>query len=114
MAYYNRGVAYRNLGDFRQAIRDYDRATELEPTFATAYSNRGVAYRTLGDLRQAIRDFDRAIELEPEEAVAYYNRGLIYGKLQDYCRQSGISTGLSNWTRGRRGPILTGALLTKS
>ena len=29
-AYYNREVAYRKLGDYRQAIRDFDKAIELD------------------------------------------------------------------------------------
>ena len=44
-AYNNRGVAYAKLGDYRQAISDYDRAIEINPEYAEAYYNRGIAYQ---------------------------------------------------------------------
>ena len=54
MAYTNRGVAYVELGNFRQAISDYDRAIEINPEYAMAYNNRGIAYGKLGNHGQAI------------------------------------------------------------
>jgi tetratricopeptide (TPR) repeat protein len=46
-AYYNRGLAYKNLKDYQNAIRSYDRAIEIDPNYANAYCNRGSAYKSL-------------------------------------------------------------------
>jgi len=49
-------IAYVYLGNYRQAIGDYDKATEINPKDAEAYYNRGNAYSHLGNVRQASED----------------------------------------------------------
>lgn len=72
------GVAYHELGQDQQAIKDYNEAIRQEPDNASAYSNRGVAYHKLGQYQQAIEDYNEAIRREPDDALAYYNRGITY------------------------------------
>lgn len=74
------------LRDLQQAIRDLDRAIELNPKDAGAYVVRGMIYNNLGDHRQAISDLDRGIELNPNDALAYGNRGIAYSKLAEHRR----------------------------
>jgi tetratricopeptide (TPR) repeat protein len=84
-AFYARGVARSWLGDYRQAIRDYDKAIELNYSRDDlAYYHRGVAYSKLEDHSQAIRNYDKAIQLEPKYAPAFYARGVAYFKLGDH------------------------------
>ena len=59
-AYYNRGVAYRKLGQFERAIEDYDEAIRLDPQYAEAYYLRGAAYGAIGKSIEAERDFAKA------------------------------------------------------
>ena len=79
--YYDLGNSYHGLGDYQQAIKDFDRAIELDPQLAEAYWGRGRTYHGLGDYQQAIKDFDRAIELDPKLAEAYWDRGKTYNDL---------------------------------
>ena len=58
-AYNNRGNAYNGLGNYRQAIEDFNRAIEIKPDYAEAYYNRGNAYNSLGNYRQAIEDYEQ-------------------------------------------------------
>jgi protein O-mannosyl-transferase len=81
IAYYNRGIAYSELRNYRQAIGDYDKVIEIKPKYTEAYSNRGNAYLHLGNDRQAIGDFDKAIEINPKHERAYNNRGTAYSNL---------------------------------
>ncbi len=78
--YCNRGIAYYELGNHRQALSDYDRAIENNPKYANAYNDRGIVHGELASYRLAIEDFDRAIEINPEYAEAYYNRGITHAR----------------------------------
>jgi tetratricopeptide (TPR) repeat protein len=49
--YINRGNAYDSLGNYKQAIADYDKAIELNAEFALAYYNRGLAYSAIWQLQ---------------------------------------------------------------
>jgi Flp pilus assembly protein TadD len=83
-AYYGRGTVFLNLGNYRQAIEDYDKVVEINPKYAEAYNNRGTAYSNLGSYRQAIGDYDRAIEINPKYEKAYNNRGVASKHLGNY------------------------------
>ncbi len=80
-AYFNRGAAYCKLGEYRQAIPDFDRAIGINPKYAEAYYSRGAVYGILGNNTRSIPDFDRAIDINPKYAEAYYSRGVVYGLL---------------------------------
>jgi tetratricopeptide (TPR) repeat protein len=56
------------LGDYEQAIRDCDKAVELEPESADIYHNRGYVYYQAGRYPEAIRDLERSLELDPGAA----------------------------------------------
>ncbi len=85
-AYNSRGIAYRYLKEYQQAIEDFDQAIALDPTLAMAYNNRGIAYQDLKEYQRAIEDCDQAIALDPTLAMAYNNRGSAYGELKEYQR----------------------------
>ena len=59
-AYTNRGVAYKNLGEYQKAIDDYSKAIEIDPKLASAYNNRGVAYAFQKSPTVACDDFYQA------------------------------------------------------
>ena len=79
-AYYNRGNAYFQKGDFDNAIQDYTTAIERKPDDTDAYYNRGTAYAQKGELDNATNDFTTALELNPDFADAYCNRGIAHSK----------------------------------
>ena len=73
MAYYNRGLAKSDLENNEEAIKDYDKAIELNPNYSDAYNNRGVAKKNSGKYEEAIKDYNKAIELNPNNSDAYFN-----------------------------------------
>ena len=85
-AYYNRGIAYEDLGQHQRAIEDYNKAIRFKTDFAEAYCNRGVAYEDLGQHQRAIEDYNEAIRLKLDGGEAYNNRGIVYKKLGQYQR----------------------------
>ena len=79
-----RGNAKCTLGQYTEAIRDYDQAITLKPDLAEAWYNRGNSKRTLGQYTEAIRDYDQAITLKPDYAEAWNNRGDTKSTLGQY------------------------------
>jgi len=79
----NRGLAYKNLGDYNQAIKDFEAAIGMKPDYAEAYYNRGLAHKALGNVGQAIADYSQAIRIKPNLVEAYNNRGNAYGESGD-------------------------------
>ncbi len=74
----NRGIAFKNKGDYERAIRDFDQAIGLNPNDTKALNNRGAAHMNRGDYERAIPDFDKAIWLDPDYDIAFKNRGVAY------------------------------------
>jgi protein O-GlcNAc transferase len=71
----NLGNAYRDSGNFEQAIACYQKALQIKPDLFEAYINMGIAYHQSADLDRAAAAFQKAITLQPESAEAYYNLG---------------------------------------
>ncbi len=85
VAYFNRGYVYASgKGWYQRAIFDYNRAIELDSTYAKAFNNRGVAYNNIGMYDQAICDYTQAIDIDNKYAKAYNNRGATFNKLGMY------------------------------
>ncbi len=77
----NRGVDLYSAGKYQAAIRQYDSALRLNPSYTEAYSNRGVAYDALNDHQKAVGDYSQAIRLNPRLVAAYSNRAAAYKDL---------------------------------
>ena len=80
----NQGVVYNNKGEYQKALVVFDKAIELDPSFALAYNNRGWAHIELGQYELGIIDCTKAIEFDPSLALAYSNRGLAHVRLGQY------------------------------
>ena len=79
--YYNdRGVCKFQLR-FKHAMRDFDKAIELNPNNPYYYGCRAYIKDKTGDIEGAIEDYQKAHELDPEDAVTLNNLGLAEQKL---------------------------------
>jgi serine/threonine protein kinase/tetratricopeptide (TPR) repeat protein len=74
-AYNGRAYIYFVQGRIDEALADYGRALELEPSFVGARSNRSYARFCCGDFEGAIEDCNRAIEIDGDNAELLNNRG---------------------------------------
>jgi tetratricopeptide (TPR) repeat protein len=75
-AFFDRGRARIDLGQYDRAIEDLDRAIKLDPNYPDAFNTRALAHIGAGQFEQAIADFDEAIRLDPNYAIAIFNRGI--------------------------------------
>ena len=83
---FREGTDLLQQGHYESAIRAFDKAIQLNPTFSVVYYSRGYVYGELGQHERAIQDYDQAIRLDPSHAEAYGNRGLAYALLGQYDR----------------------------
>jgi Tfp pilus assembly protein PilF len=67
-------VALRGL--WREAIYRWERAVELDPTYAEAFNNLAVAYEHEGQLEKARQAYEKAIALEPQNIQIRQNYDL--------------------------------------
>ncbi|MBD3410674.1 MAG: tetratricopeptide repeat protein [Ignavibacteriales bacterium] len=82
--YWNRGIAYADMGAYQKAIVDYTSAMDFyaEDPYGLAilYMNRGINKYYLGEFEEAIEDHTKAIRTNPNYGAAYWNRGAAYGE----------------------------------
>lgn len=70
----NRGLAFLQSRQHAEALRDFNKAIELNPRSPDAHLSRGTLYTRTGRHVEAFSDLDRAIELDPRYAEAYAKR----------------------------------------
>ena len=61
--FFEKGIAKSNLGDYKGAIQDYNKAIELNPNYVLAYNNRGISKIALGQKVSGCLDLSKAGEL---------------------------------------------------
>jgi Flp pilus assembly protein TadD len=59
------GIDVAHKGLWREAIYRWERAAEIDPTYAAALNNLAVAYEHEGQLDKARRAYEKALEVEP-------------------------------------------------
>ncbi len=80
IVYYNRGIAYKNVGQYQRAIDYFNAVIRLIPDNGDAYGNRGISFYNIGEYQRAIEDFNEVIRHRPDDVIIYNNRGVIYLK----------------------------------
>ena len=76
---FNRGLAYKAVGQTEKAIEDLTKAIELGPKKnVKTWFHRGIAYLTLKQFDAAIRDFSKAIQINPKHFDSWNGRGMAY------------------------------------
>lgn len=75
-AFYNRGITRFRDGDYVDAVGDFEKAVDLNPSSADATYALGRACYELKQFENAVYHFGEAIRLKPDDANAFYMRGL--------------------------------------
>ncbi len=84
LAYNNRGVYYRNTGQYDKAVSDFTKGLSITPGKLLLYTNRARTYSKLGRFEDALNDTEEAIRLDPEGWKAYEVRARIFTRLARY------------------------------
>jgi Tfp pilus assembly protein PilF len=67
------GIQVAQRGLWREAIYRWERATQLDPTYAAAFNNLAIAYEQEGELEKARGAYEKALSLEPDNALIKQN-----------------------------------------
>lgn len=77
-AYFTRGKIYENEKKYFDALKDFNRVSEINSIFEKAYYEKGYIYYQQSNYEDAINEFKKAIKYKSKYEDAFYYRGLCY------------------------------------
>lgn len=81
--YGRRGLRYRDLGEYDEALRDFDDAIARDPKDGRVYGFKAFIYRRRGNLAEAIKQLSIAIDGGADDARGRIERSVCYWELGD-------------------------------
>ena len=67
------GINVAQRGLWREAIYRWEKATEIDPTYAAAFNDLAIAYEHEGQLEKARKAYEKALQLDPNNAQVRQN-----------------------------------------
>ena len=77
-AYLSRGYLLVELGRLDEALSDFQKVKELEPSDFRGFLNAGIVFRKLGMLEESIVELEQARSLAANSSDIYYHLALTY------------------------------------
>lgn len=77
-------VCINEAKDMKAAIRNYNKAIEMDPLMTDAYIYKGMALTESGRLRDALKVLNKAVKLSPASFMAVYGRGKNFMQMRKY------------------------------
>ena len=82
------GIQVAQRGLWREAIYRWERATQIDPSYAAAFNNLAIAYEHEGQLDKARAAYEKALELEPNNTLIKQNFDL-FKEINDRAKKDG-------------------------
>jgi len=70
------GIKVAQIGLWNEALYRWEKATELDPTYAAAWNNLAIAYEHEGKFDAAKKAYEKALQLEPKNLMIRQNYDL--------------------------------------
>lgn len=67
------GISVAQRGLWREAIYRWERAAQIDPSYAPAHNNLAIAYEHEGELEKARAAYEKALELDPDNTFIRQN-----------------------------------------
>lgn len=108
---FDRGVEADRKGKRDDAIKHYEKALSLAPTFYPAHNNLGSDYLGKSDFAAAKAQFEQAIKLNQSDAQAHLNLANLYLATKDYAQgYASVQEGLRRQPNSALGKFLLGSI----
>ena len=78
------GVSSLNMNKPEKALKNFNRAINIDPQRANGYLGRANTLNTLGRYEDSLNDYNKALDIDPKLANAYINRASAYSHLGEY------------------------------
>lgn len=78
---FNRALALKKIGNFRDAIRNLDVVIEEEPSRTDAWILKGNSYSRLNESEKSLECYDRALNEDPNNSLALENKIILLEEL---------------------------------
>lgn len=82
--YYGTGLAFLDDNQYTQAIKAFENAARIDPSFAKAQCNLGFIYIEQNHQEKAIAPLKKAIKANPKFKEAHFNLGIAYLRLGQF------------------------------
>lgn len=70
------GISVANKGLWTEATSRWEKAIEIDNTYAAAWNNLGIAYEQQGKFDEANKSYNKAIQLDPNNQLIRQNYDL--------------------------------------
>jgi len=67
------GISVAQRGLWHEAIYRWEKATQIDPTYAAAYNDLAIGYEHEGQLDKARKAYEKALELDPNNSQVRQN-----------------------------------------
>ena len=81
--YRDEGLRLQRFGNLDSALKLYQKAAELEPTYPDIYNDLGIIYEAQGEPGRAEESYLQALKIDPYFLSAYSNLALLYEGKRD-------------------------------
>ncbi|KAK7094678.1 tetratricopeptide repeat protein 28-like [Littorina saxatilis] len=79
-----RGVRAAKINDFKEAMKNYNEALEIDDKDTSVLHARSLAYLQMGDFTSALNDAETIISIKPQSSQGYLLRGLAYQQMNQF------------------------------
>lgn len=70
------GIIVAQKGLWREAIYRWEKAVEIDPTYAEAFNDLAIAYEHEGQLDKARKAYEKALDIDPDNSQIQQNYDL--------------------------------------
>jgi Tfp pilus assembly protein PilF len=70
------GINVAQNGLWKEAAYRWEKAVQLDPTYAAAWNNLAIAYEQQGDFEKAAKAYENAVKIDPDNLMIRQNYDL--------------------------------------
>lgn len=84
MNFYNKAMEASRKEDWKEAVKNYEKAVKKDPTFTYAWDNLGICYRRLEEYDKSIEAYKKSMAINPAGKMPLQNIAIAYVYKKEY------------------------------